>query len=215
MRACYAAVKMQESVKHYAEELHRTAGIPLHIRVGLNSGEVLVYSVGGDLRMDYTAVGETTHLAARMEQMAMPGTILAGPETVRSAEGYILVKPLGERPVKGLEHRVQVYEIVGAKTFHSRFHASVKQGLTRFVGRVGELAKLHEALDLARAGRGQVVAIMGEPGVGKSRLLWEFAHTARARDCLIVEGGAISFAQASPSSGDRPSQRVFQDRGKG
>jgi len=101
VRACYAALRMQESVKRYAEEVHRTAGVPLHIRVGLNSGEVVVRSIGSDLRMDYTAVGQTTHLAARLEQMAMPGAILISAETLNLAEGYVVVKSLGERLVKG------------------------------------------------------------------------------------------------------------------
>src|SRR5262249_51242534 len=102
VRACYAALRMQESIKRYAEEGHRTMGVPVHIRVGLNSGEVVVRSVGSDLHMDYTAVGQTTHLAARLEQMAMPGSILVAPKTFNLAEGHVLVKPLGERPVKGL-----------------------------------------------------------------------------------------------------------------
>src|SRR5215831_3744937 len=101
VRACYAALRIQESVKRYAEEVHRTAGVPLHVRVGMNSGEVVVRSIGSDLHMDYTAVGQTTHLAARLEQMAMPGTILISPETLNLAEGYVVVKPLGTRPVKG------------------------------------------------------------------------------------------------------------------
>ena len=102
VRACYAALRMQETIKRFAENVHRTTGIPLQIRVGLNSGEVLVRSIGSDLHMDYTAVGQTTHLASRMEQMAMPGSILASAETLRLAEGYVVVKPLGPRPVKGL-----------------------------------------------------------------------------------------------------------------
>ena len=101
VRACYAALRMQESVKRYAEEVHRAAGVPLHIRVGVNSGEVVVRSIGSDLHMDYTAVGQTTHLAARLEQMAMPGSILISPETLNLAEGYVVVKPLGARPIKG------------------------------------------------------------------------------------------------------------------
>src|SRR5712692_8398792 len=111
VRACYAALRMQESVKRYAEEVHRAVGVPLHIRVGVNSGEVVVRSIGSDLHMDYTAVGQTTHLAARMEQMAMPGSILISPETLRLAEGFVQVKPLGPIPVKGLGEPVEVYEL--------------------------------------------------------------------------------------------------------
>src|SRR5688572_15973608 len=102
VRACYAALRMQDSVKHYAEGVRRTEGIPIQIRVGLNSGEVVVRSIGSDLKMDYTAVGQTTHLAARMEQMAMPGSILMSADTLQLAEGYVQVKPLGPVAVKGL-----------------------------------------------------------------------------------------------------------------
>jgi len=104
VRACYAALRMQESVKQYAEEVHRTAGVPLHIRVGANSGEVIVRSIGSDLHMDYTAVGQTTHLAARLEQMAMPGSVLISSATLELAEGYVVVNALGLRPIKGLEN---------------------------------------------------------------------------------------------------------------
>ena len=135
VRACYAALLMQESVKRYAEEVHRTAGVPVHIRVGVNSGEVVVRSIGSDLRMDYTAVGQTTHLAARLEQMARPGSILISPETLNRAAGFVVVKPLGERPVKGVERPIEVFEVVGAGTVRSRLQAAAARGLTRFVGR--------------------------------------------------------------------------------
>src|SRR5262249_43892890 len=169
----------QESVKRYAEEVHRTAGVPLHIRVGLNSGEVVVRSIGSDLHMDYTAVGQTTHLAARMEQMATPGSILIPQETLNLAEGYVVVKPLGPMPVKGLEALVEVHEVTGAAAVRSRLHAQAARGLTRFVGRDSEVEQLRRALDAAREGHGQAVAVVGEPGVGKSRLYWEFTHSHR------------------------------------
>jgi class 3 adenylate cyclase len=191
--ACYAALRMQDEVKQYAAELHRSAGIPLHIRIGLNSGEVVVYSVDNDLHVDYTAVGEVIHLAARMEQMAMPSGILATRETARAAQGYVLTEALGEWSVKGLRNRIQVYEIVRANPSHSRFHTSVAQGLTRLIGREVELAQLFRAVDSARSGCGQLIAIVGEAGIGKSRLLWELAHSERTRDCLIIQSSAISL----------------------
>ena len=197
VRACYAALRMQESVKRYAEEVHRVRGIPLQIRVGLNSGEVVVRSIGSDLHMDYTAVGQTTHLAARMEQMALPGSILVPPETLRLAEGYVAVKPLGPRPVKGLDAPIEVYEVVGAETVRSRLYAAAARGLTRFVGREAELDQLRQALERARAGHGQVVAVVGEPGVGKSRLYWEFTHSHRTEGWLIVESGSVSYGKAT------------------
>ncbi len=197
VRACYAALRMQESVKWYAEEVHRTAGVPLHIRVGVNSGEVVVRAIGSDLHMDYTAVGQTTHLAARLEQMAMPGSILISPETLNLAEGYVVVKPLGERPVKGLETPIEVFEVVGAGTVRSRLQAAAARGLTRFVGRDAELAQLRQALERAGAGHGQVMAVVGEPGVGKSRLFWEFTHSHRTQGWLIAESSSVSYGKAT------------------
>jgi class 3 adenylate cyclase/tetratricopeptide (TPR) repeat protein len=197
VRACYAALRMQETVKRYAEEVHRAQGIPLQIRVGLNSGEVVVRSIGSDLHMDYTAVGQTTHLAARMEQMAMPGSILIPPETLSFAEGYVMVKSLGSMPVKGLAAPVEVYEVVGATTVRSRLQATAARGLTPFVGRDTEIDQLRQALELAKGGRGQVVAVVGEPGVGKSRLFWEFTHSHRTQDWLIVESSSVSYGKAT------------------
>jgi class 3 adenylate cyclase/tetratricopeptide (TPR) repeat protein len=197
VRACYAALRMQESVKRYAEEVHRTAGVPLHIRVGVNSGEVVVRAIGSDLHMDYTAVGQTTHLAARLEQMAMPGSILISPETLQLAEGYVVVKPLGERPVKGLDAPIEVFEVVGAGTARSRLQAAAARGLTRFVGRDAELEQLRQALERAGTGRGQVVAVVGDPGVGKSRLFWEFTHSHRTQGWLIVESSSVSYGKAT------------------
>ena len=192
VRACYAALRMQESVTRYAAEVHRGEGVPIQIRIGLNSGEVLVRSIGSDLRMDYTAVGQTTHLAARIEQMAMPGSILVAADCLRLAEGYVIVTPLGPRPVKGLNAPVEVYEVIGASRVRSRLHAAAARGLTRFVGRDGELDQVRQALERARTGHGEVIAVVGEPGVGKSRLYWEFIHSHHTQGCLIIESGSIA-----------------------
>ncbi len=197
VRACYAALRMQESVKRYAEGVRRTEGIPIQIRVGLNSGEVVVRSIGSDLHMDYTAVGQTTHLAARMEQMAMPGSILIPQDTLNLAEGYVVVKPLGPMPVKGLEAPTEVYEVTAAATVRSRLHAAAARGLTRFVGRESEMEQLRQVLERVRTGHGQVVAVVGEPGVGKSRLYWEFTHSHRTQGWLIVESSSVSYGKAS------------------
>jgi class 3 adenylate cyclase/tetratricopeptide (TPR) repeat protein len=197
VRACYAALRMQQAVKGYAEEIRRTEGLPIHIRVGLNSGEVVVRSIGSDLHMDYTAVGQTTHLAARMEQMATPGSILIPPQTLTLVEGYVLATPLGAMPVKGLEGLIEVYEVTGAATVRSRFDASAARGLTRFVGRDGEMEQLRQALDRAGAGHGQVAAVIGEPGVGKSRLFWEIIHSQRTQGWLVVESSSLSYGKAT------------------
>src|SRR5713226_2191376 len=193
VRACYAALRMQESVRRYAEGARREHGVTVRIRVGLNSGEVVVRAIGSDLHMDYTAVGQTTHLAARMEQLAEPGSILLSPATMELAEGYVEVKSVGPLPVKGLPAPVEVYELVGAGVVRSRLHAAAARGLTRFVGRDNELDQLRQAMERAQAGHGQVVAVVGEPGVGKSRLHWEFTHSHRARGWLILESGSVSY----------------------
>ena len=195
VRACYAALRMQESVKRYAEEARRAHGVTVRIRVGLNSGEVVVRAIGSDLHMDYTAVGQTTHLAARMEQFADPGSILLSPATFELTEGFVEVKPLGPVPVKGLPDPVEVYELTGAGTARSRLQATTSRGLTRFVGRDPELAHLIRAQEQARNGRGQIVAIVGEAGVGKSRLYHEFTHSPRVQGWLVLEASAVSHGK--------------------
>lgn len=197
VRACYAALRMQESMKRYAIELRRSEGIPIQIRVGLNSGEVVVSSIGSDLKMDYNAIGQTTHLAGRMEQMAVPGSILITSNTLTLAEGFIQVSPLGPLAVKGIEEPVEVFEVTGAGTPRSRIEAAVSRGLTRFVGREAELQIVNQALDKAREGRGQVVALVGDPGVGKSRLFWEFIHSQRTHGWLVLESGTASYSKSS------------------
>jgi hypothetical protein len=188
---------MQESVKRYAEGVFRTYGVTVRIRVGLNSGEVVVRAIGSDLHMDYTAVGQTTHLAARMEQMAMPGTILITPETLALAEGYVVARRLGQRPVKGLEQPIEVYELAGASPIRSRLHAAAVRGLSRFVGREPELDQLGRALGRVRTGHGQLVAAVGEPGVGKSRLYWEFTHSPQLDGWLLLASASVSYGKAS------------------
>ncbi len=197
VRACYAALAMQEAVKKYAEGMRRTHGVTIHIRVGLNSGEVVVRTIGSDLRMDYTAVGQTTHLAARMEQLADPGTTLLTPATLALAEGYVEVKSLGVTPIKGLTDPIDLYMMLGASTARSRFQAAATRGLTKFVGRTAEMEQLSQAIDHAKAGRGQIVAVVGEPGVGKSRLYYEFAHSHRVQDCLVIESASVSYGKAT------------------
>src|SRR4029453_14007954 len=197
VRGCYAALRMQESVKRYAEEIRRATGIPPSIRVGLNSREVVVRAIGSDLHMDYTAVGQTTHLAARMEQAALPGTIVITPHTLRLAEGYVEVKSLGPLRVKGLDAAIEVYEMTGASALRTRFHAAAARGLTRFVGRDGEIEQIRRALALAQDGHGQLVAVVAEAGVGKSRLIYEFIHSHRTQDWLILEAGSVSYGKAT------------------
>jgi class 3 adenylate cyclase/tetratricopeptide (TPR) repeat protein len=197
VRACYAALKMQDAVRRYSEELRRAQGVEVQIRVGVNSGDVVVRSIGSDLRMDYTAVGQTTHLAARMEQLAAPGSIRVTAETLHLAEGFVQVTSLGPVPVKGLGEPVKVFELVGAGVARTRLEAAARRGLTRFVGRNTELEQLRDALDLAHQSHGQVVAVVGEPGVGKSRLFWELTHSHRVHGWLIVQSASVSYGKAT------------------
>src|SRR5262245_11681231 len=196
VRACYAALTMQESAKRYAEEARRAHGVNLQIRVGLNSGEVVVRAIGSDLHMDYTAVGQTTHLAARMEQLTSPGTILLTSSTLELAEGFIAVRALGPVPVRGLAEAVEVYEATGAGLARSRLQAAAIRGLTRFVGREAELEQLHRSQLLAAGGHGQVVAIVGEAGLGKSRLVYEFTRSHRLQGWSVLEGASVSYGKA-------------------
>src|SRR5262249_25651217 len=198
VRACYAALAMQHAVAHYAEEVRRQQGLDVLMRVGLHSGEVVVRAIGNDLHMDYTAVGQTTHLAARMEQLARPGTTFITADTLRLVEGLVRVTALGPIPVKGLSEPVAVYELVGASAIRGRLQASAVRGLTRFVGRQQELLALQQALEQAGTGHGQVVAIVGDAGVGKSRLVYEFVHSHYTPGWLVLESASVSYGKATP-----------------
>jgi len=198
VRACYAALRMQASLATLQAHLLRSQGVSIQIRVGLNSGEVVVRSIGSDLHMDYTAVGQTTHLAARMEQIARPGANLVTADTLKLAEGYVDVTPLGPVPVKGVTDPVDVFEVTGAGPIRRRLQAMATRVLSRFFGRDAEIEHLRRALQQAGDGRGQLVAVVGEPGVGKSRLFFEFVRSHRARAWLVLESGSVSYGKATP-----------------
>jgi class 3 adenylate cyclase/tetratricopeptide (TPR) repeat protein len=198
VRACYAALAMQAAMERYAAEVRRSHGLPIQMRVGLNSGEVVVRAIGNDLHMDYSAVGLTTVLAARMEQLATPGSSLLTAATLQLVEGMVQVTPLGPVPVKGVDEPVAVFELVGASAIRRRLQAAVARGLTRFVGRQTELVALHQALERAGAGHGQVVALLGEAGVGKSRLVYEVVHSHRTQGWLVLESASVSYGKATP-----------------
>jgi len=198
LRACYAALAMQAALHAHTEDVRRTRGLELRMRVGLNSGEVVVRAIGNDLHMDYSAVGETTHLAARMEQLATPGSSRLTAATLRLVEGLVQVTTLGPVPVKGLVEPVEVFELLGASAVRRRFQAAVARGLTPFVGRQPELEALYQALARARTGHGQVVALVGEAGVGKSRLVHECLHSHRTQDWRVLESASVSYGKATP-----------------
>jgi class 3 adenylate cyclase/tetratricopeptide (TPR) repeat protein len=199
VRACYAALRMHEAIRRYGEEVRRAHGVEVQIRVGLNSGEVVVRSVGSDLRMDYTAVGQTTHLAARMEQLAPPGASRLTAETLRLAEEFVQVRPLGPIPIKGLAAAVEVYELTGAGSVRTRLQASRARGFSRFVGRDAEMDQIRQAAAQARQGRGQIVAVVGEAGVGKSRLFYEFSRSHHVADggWRVLEASSLSYGKAA------------------
>jgi class 3 adenylate cyclase/tetratricopeptide (TPR) repeat protein len=198
MRACYAALRMQDSVDRWAEQIQRAGGLNVRIRVGLNSGEVVVRSIGSDLHMDYTAVGQTTHLAARMEQMATPGTTVITPSTLHMAERTIRIKPLGLRQVKGLDAPIEVYELVGAVPNRSMLSTAVAHRLSPFVGRRAELDRLRQMLGEAMTGKGQVAAVTADPGVGKTRLVYEFVQSQEIEGWRLLESSALAYEKATP-----------------
>src|SRR6266511_645702 len=180
-RALYAALRMQEDSKRYGEKLRLENGVILQIRIGLNTGEVVLRSIRkDDLHTDYTPVGHSTSLASRMESLALPGSIVVSEHTYKLTEGYFEFKPLGAARVKGVSEPVNIYEVVGVGPLRTRLQVAARRGLVRFVGRHSEMEQIKKALDLARAGRGQIVGVLGEPGMGKSRLFYEFVGAQHA-----------------------------------
>jgi class 3 adenylate cyclase len=198
LRACYAALALQHAIRSYADAVRRRHGLLLQLRVGLNAGEVVVRAIGNDLHTDYSAVGQHTHLAARMEQLAAPGSILLTAAVLRLVEGLVRVTALGPLPVKGFTEPVEGFELLGASDLRRRLQAAALRGLTRFVGREPELTALTQALTWAGAGHGQVVALIGEAGVGKSRLVYECVHSHRTQGWRVLEAASVSYGKATP-----------------
>src|SRR5215813_8856821 len=197
-RALYAALLMQEESKRYAEQLRREQGVNLQIRVGVNTGEVVLRSIRkDDLHTDYTPVGHSTHLAARMESLASGGAVVVSEHTYKLIAGYFECKALGEAKVKGVTEPISIYEVLGVGPLRTRLQVAARHGLVRFVGRQSELEQLQKALEHAKAGHGQMVGVIGEPGVGKSRLFYEFKLTSHS-GCLVLEAYSVSYGKASP-----------------
>jgi len=195
-RACYAALSIQKAIKEYGQEVKSRYGQDFKMRIGLNSGQVVVASIGDDLRMDYTAIGDTTNLASRMESAARPGTILVSDHTHRLARDFFDFGPLGKIAVKGKEELQETYELLKAGKVETRIEAAVAKGLTRFVGRYNSMAALMEAYEKVRSGSGQVLGIVGEAGVGKSRLLLECRNRLPQDEFSYFEGRCIHFGGA-------------------
>jgi len=197
-RACWAALHLQETLRRYADELRVARGLNLFVRMGLNSGEVVVGRIGDDLRMDYTAQGHTVGLAARMEQLAQPGTVLLTEETAGLVSGYFRLRDLGATQVKGAAEPLHVCELEGAGSMRARLDMSRARGFSKFVGRGSEMAALEAALERAVAGSGQVVGVVGEPGAGKSRLCFELTERCRAREIPVYEARALPHGKTLP-----------------
>src|SRR5919206_2616417 len=175
-RAVAAAMRMQHALEQYAVQMTRRHGIQSRFRVGLNTGPVVVGTVTDDLQMDFTAIGDTVNLAARMQQVAQPGSVFISELTHRMVGGYFDCEPLGELAVKGKAQPVRAWRVIRERPVRTRLEVAAERGLTPFVGRVQELAALVESLEMARLGTGQVVLVSGEAGIGKSRLLLELRH---------------------------------------
>jgi adenylate cyclase len=197
-RACYAALHLGDVLGAYARELKREHGFTFSVRMGLNSGEVVVGKIGDDLRMDYTAQGHIVGLAQRMEQLASPDTVYLTGATAALVSGYFDLEDLGGFAVKGVREPVAVFQLRGAGPMRTRFDISRARGLSRFVGREDAMQTLEGALDRAREGDGQVVGVVGEAGVGKSRLCYEFAERCRAQGIMVLEGHAVAHGKDIP-----------------
>jgi class 3 adenylate cyclase len=196
-RALYAALRMQEDLRRYSDRLRAGGGLPIQARAGVNTGEVVVRSITtGEGHTEYTPIGHTANLASRMQTLAPVGSVAVTDATRKLCEGYFAFKSLGPTTVKGLSEPVNVAEVTGLGPLRTRLQAAAQRGLTRFVGRQAELEQMKHALELARQGHGQIVAAMGDPGVGKSRLFFEFKAVAQS-GCLVLEAYSVSHVKAS------------------
>jgi class 3 adenylate cyclase/tetratricopeptide (TPR) repeat protein len=198
-RAVHAALGIQRALGDFSRDLETKGGPVIRMRIGLNSGPVVVGRIGDDLRMDYTAVGDTTNLAARMQQSAQPGSVLVTEATHKAVAGFFETRDLGPVAVKG-HAPVQAFEIVRPRGRRSRLDVAAERGLTPLVGRARELGALTELFAQVKSGRGQVVFIVGEAGIGKSRLLLEFRRVLaeRGEDATWLEGQCVSFGRSIP-----------------
>ncbi len=197
-RACHAALIIMGELRRFADELRLTRGLNLSMRIGLNTGEVVVGRIGDDLRMDYTAQGHTVGLAARMEQIAEPGRVYLTRNTASLVEGYFKLRDLGEMKVKGSRTPIRVYELEGIGELQTRLDVSRSRGLSRFIGRERELAQLKGALDRIAGGKGEVAAVIGNAGIGKSRLSFEISEEARRRGVSLLRSTCVPYASAVP-----------------
>ena len=192
-RACYSALSIQKTLRNYSEKIKKECGIEFKMRIGINSGPVIVGSIGDDLRMDYTAVGDTTNLAHGIEKKARPGGILVSRNTHKIAKDFFEFKAIGKIEVKGKAETQEVFELLETGEVETRFKASVAKGLTKFVGRKTSMPALEETYDRVKEGSGQIAGVVGEAGVGKSRLLIEFVNQLPPGDVTYLEGRCLHY----------------------
>jgi class 3 adenylate cyclase/tetratricopeptide (TPR) repeat protein len=197
-RACWAALHLRDELRRYGDELRMGRGLNFSVRLGMNSGEVVVGRIGDDLRMDYTAQGHTVGLAQRMEQLAEAGRVYLTEHTAKLVTGYFRLRDLGRLSIKGTAEPLGVYELESSGALATRLDASRARGFTRFVGRAAETTMLETALERAVAGEAQIVGVVGEPGVGKSRLCVELVQRCRARGVPVHEAHCLSHGRALP-----------------
>jgi class 3 adenylate cyclase len=197
-RACYAALHLGREVRRYAQQLRREQGLDFHVRMGLNSGEVVVGRIGDDLRMDYTAQGHTVGLAARLEKLAEPGRAYLTEHTAALASGFFELEDLGEFKLAGHSQATRVFGLQDVGPLRTRLDVARSRGFSRFVGRDREMAVLEQALAEAAEGRGQIVNVVADPGQGKSRLCFEFAERSRARGTGVTVGHGVSHGKTIP-----------------
>ena len=196
-RALYAALRMQEDLRRYAATLRERGRAPIEIRVGVNTGEIVVRAIQtAQGHAEYTPIGHAANLASRMQTVAATGTIATTEDTRKLCEGYFTFRALGPAKIKGVSEAVNVHEVTGLGALRTRLQASAQRGLSKFVGREAELGQMKRALELAKSGRGQIVAAVGEAGVGKSRLFFEF-HAIGQAGCLVLETLSVSHGKAS------------------
>jgi len=195
-RACHAALSIQKALETYREKIINDYGVEFNMRIGINSGPVVVGSIGDDLRMDYTAIGDTTNLAARLESIAKPGAILFSANTHKLVQNYFEFESIGDVKIKGKKEAQIAYNLTGAAKVETRIEAAVAKGLTKFVGRSNEIQTLKEAYEKAKSGSGQVVGVVGEAGVGKSRLIIELQRILPEGEYTYLEGRSLHYGRA-------------------
>ena len=194
-RALLAALAIQEAMQVYSERLQRDKHIEFRLRIGVNTGLVVVGRIGDNLRMDYTAQGDTTNLAARLQALAEPGTVLVSEPAYRLTQGYFTFRPLGAHQIKG-RASAMVFEVTGRQPGRTRIDVAAEHGLTTLVGRRRELELLESLLAKTKGGLGQIVGVVGEAGVGKSRLLLELRRLIQREDVAYIEGRCLSYGQS-------------------